>query len=446
MKKSLLCVLFLLASVSMFAQNPIFEGKNRKTRVTAESAIQIYTSNDELTDLLNDYLDEHPDFGYSIETVIVPSYDNSYIEELYSLEKNGQELPDIMVTDYAFEHEFTSGTFEEYCIPFEDLGIDEQTIKNSVAKYIYEICTNSSGKINGLSYNSNSCVFIYRRSIAKRYLGTDDPNKIAKAIGAGTGKWDAFMKVADKLAKKDIRIISSIDDLWRLYSASITTPWYTGNKLNIDPIAEEFMDMIYTLASNGAVKPVQQWSDEWFEDMQDSSNYGQCFGFFGPFWMVNYLIAPNTKSWDGDMDTFGDWAICEAPVTTYWGGTFIHVNKNVDEAKKEAIRKLIEYLALDASSDGFQTKQITSSSPNLPAITAVLKTNHEYSPVLNGQDMYEVFAKINNKARGFLPIDKQDQIEYNWLAAVKLYAFNGYSKEEAIYAFKENMSNIYGLR
>lgn len=440
MKKSLSLVLCLLLSASLFGQASNFFKKN-KAKSSERKTLKVYSYNEELSDFLEDFKSTHPDFEYNFEYYVVPydGYERALNEALNS--NNG---PDIFVTESDQTYKYTLGNSQKYCLPFEDLDIDVEQAKKDVARYVVEQGTNSKGKLVGLDYQASSGVFVYRRSMAIQVFGTDDPDEIEKIIGGGSGKWDKFLKAAEKLFYYDIRIVSSLEDLWRPVAAGAQKGWVQDGKLYIDPKREAFYDMAKTMYEKGYVNGTRQWTEEWFQDMRGSYDVSGCFGYFGPSWFINYVLAPFS---DGN-NSYGDWAICRSPVPFFWGTSTVHVSSSISKSKMSAAKEVIEYLTLDTSEHGGQYRIASgclSASEQTVPLTAVMENISSPNECLGYQDTARVFARINNDARGNLGCVNNDNINYNWLYAVYESIYYGETKKECIQKFRETVSQDFDL-
>lgn len=89
-----------------------------------------------------------------------------------------------------------------------------------------------SGKLKAVSWEADPGVFVYRRSIAKEVLGTDDPDKVQEAIS----DWNKFEEVAGKMKEKGYKMLSGYDDAYRVFSNNVSAPWVNANEeVVIDP-------------------------------------------------------------------------------------------------------------------------------------------------------------------------------------------------------------------
>ena len=92
-----------------------------------------------------------------------------------------------------------------------DIGLTDEDLKNQYS-YTQEIATDQSGKLKAVSWEADPGVFVYRRSIAKEVLGTDDPDKVQEAIS----DWNKFEEVAGKMKEKGYKMLSGYDDAYRV--------------------------------------------------------------------------------------------------------------------------------------------------------------------------------------------------------------------------------------
>ena len=302
--------------------------------MAADDVINVYAFTDEVPNMINKFVETHPDFGYTINPTIIATTDGAYQPALdQALAAGGDDAPDIYCAEAAFVLKYTQGDAAGYAMPYEDLGIDVDAELEAadIAQYSVDIGTNPDGKVVGLGYQATGGAFIYRRSIAQDVWGTDDPATISEKIGGGSGSWDQFFAAAEELKAKGYGIISGDGDLWHAVENSSDTGWIVDGKLNIDPKREAFLDLSKQLKDNDYHNDTQDWQDAWFADMKGEGTKG-IFGFFGPAWLINYTMAPNCGGEAVGEGTYGDWAVCESPIGFFWGGTWLLANKDTQKA------------------------------------------------------------------------------------------------------------------
>ena len=417
---------------------------------TGKEVIRVMSFTDEVPGMIQKYLDTHPEFPYTIETVIVATTDGLYQPALdQALAAGGSEAPDIYCAEAAFILKYAQGDASHYAAAYEDLGIDVDAALAAadIAQYTVDIGTNKDGKLVGLGYQATGGAFIYRRSVAEATWGTDDPAVVAEKIGGGSGSWDQFFKAAEELKAKGFGIISGDGDLWHAVENSSQKGWIVDGKLYIDPAREAFLDLSKTLKENKYHNDTQDWQDAWFADMKGVGEK-EVLGFFGPAWLINYTIAANCGDDEATAEregTYGDWAVCEPPIGFFWGGTWVLANKNTDKA--EAVGKIIEWITLDTSETGLQYMWANGTlngeggtKDSVASGTVMAKSNGELE-FLGGQNMFDTFVPANAYANGKNLTQYDETINSYWRDQVRAYTAGEKSRDQAIADFKQMVAD-----
>ena len=295
-----------------------------------------------------------------------------------------------------------------------------------------------------LSYEGTGAAFIYRRSIARDVWGTDDPEIIRDKIGPG---WDRFLEAAADLRARGYSIVSGYDEVWTPIRNSAELPWVVDGKLVIDPEYEAFLDLAKTLHGNRYTNGTRGWTDAWYMDMRDEGPR-KVFGYFGPSWMVNYIITGNCGGEKPGEGTYGDWAVCDPPVGFFWGGIWFFVNK--DSEYKEELGDLIRWITLDSSEEGFQYSMANGTffddGVRLAAASGTVMRNVSgETDFLGGQDMFEAFDRAARLANENYISRYDIAISSYWLDAARAYAEGGKSKEQVIAGFKQKFEDLMDI-
>ena len=428
------------------------EGPAEATNDPSVKTINVWAFTDEVPNMIQKYVDEHPDFDYEIKTTIIATTDGLYQPALdAALQAGGAEAPDIYCAEAAFILKYAQGDASSYAATYKELGIDvDKMIKDSnIASYSVEIGTRpSDGEVVGLGYQATGGAFIYRRSVAEATWGSDDPAVVKEKIGGGSGSWDQFWVAADELKAKGFGIISGDGDIWHAVENSSDKGWIVDGKLHIDPKREAFLDISKKLKDNDYHNDTQDWQDGWFADMK-GEGAKEVLGFFGPAWLINYTIAPNCGGEKVGEGTYGDWAICESPIGFFWGGTWVLANK--DSKVKAAVGDIIEWITLDASESGLQYNWANGTTfgeggtkDSVASGTVMDKSNGELE-FLGGQNMFDVFVPANAFANGKNLTQYDETINSCWRDVVRLYTAGELSREDAIAQFKTNVKEKLGL-
>ena len=436
MKKFIVLALALCMVLS-FAISASADGK---------TVINVMAFTDEVPGMISKYFEAHPDLAdkFDVNVTITATTDGLYQPALDQMLAAGEA--DIYAAEAAFILKYAQGDAADFAAAYEDLGIDVAALTEAadIAKYTIEIGTRpSDGKLVGLGYQATGGAFIYRRSIAKDVWGTDDPEFVAEKIGAGSGNWDAFFAAAAELKDKGYAIVSGDGDMWHAVENSSDAGWIVDGKLNIDPKREAFLDYSKELKDNGWHHDTQDWTEAWYADMTKD---GGVFGFFGPAWLINYVMAPNCGA--DDNSSYGDWAVSTSPVGFFWGGTWVLAGKSVIGTEKaEVIADIIKWITLDTDEESLQYKWANGTlngeggtKDTVASGVVMAKSNGEVE-FLGGQNMFDMFVPANAYASGSNMTQYDETINNWWRDAVRQYTAGNLSREDAINAFKQNVAD-----
>ena len=437
---------------------------------TGKQTINLYAFTDEVPKMVKRYIETHKDFGdkYEVKVTQIPTTNQEYQPALDAALKNGGV--DMFAAEAAFVKKYTQGDMSQYVASYEDLGIEDVAGKISsaeIAQYTVDIGS-KDGKVLGLGYQATGGAFIYRRSIAKDVWGTDDPAQIKDKVGPG---WDKFWAAAAELKAKGYGIVSGDGDVWHAVENASDAGWLTAdNKLYIDPKREEFLDISKQLTDKGWSNKTQDWTHAWYADMRDygganeeekdgekvvtkdetikTADTKKIFGFFGPAWLINYVIVNQVNGKAKGEGTFGDWAICESPVGFFWGGTWVMAGKNViGTDKQEVVADIIKWITLDTDEESLQYKWANGTlngeggtKDTVASGVVMAKSNGELD-FLAGQNMFDAFVPANAYANGKNMTQYDETINNWWRDAVRQYTAGNLSREDAISAFKQNVAD-----
>jgi len=422
-RKILIALAVLVIAVSMSSCKPK-QGSGK-----AEGTLIVWSFTDELKDMCDNYYGPtHPDV--TIEYSMTPT--DQFPNKLDPVLASGQGAPDVFALEAAFVRKYIESGL---LLDITDIA-DE--VRGKMLAYPIEVGT-YNGKVYGLSWQATPGAMFYRRSLAKQYLGTDDPAQV-QAMVANLGK---FLETAETLKEKSggkCVIVSSTGDMFMPFMGARKKPWVVDGKLNIDPAVLDYMDMVKTLKDKGYEGRQGQWSEGWFAGMKgelkdENGNAVEVFSYMLPTWGLHYVLKPNAP------DTSGDWAMCGGPAPYRWGGTWIAAYKGT---KNEAAAKdFIKYLATD---DGFLEQWAKDKGDFVSNMDVVNKIKDTYSePFLNGQNHYAAFAEMAKTVDGKLTQGTDQAIEGLFNEAVTAYMNGEKEKDQAIDDFKSQVSSQLGL-
>ncbi len=302
MKKVLVLVLamsMLLACIPAFAEAE--EGK----------VFNIYAWNEEFKGFFEKYY-EVPE-GITVNWVITPSDNGAYQQKLDEALLNQENAADddkvdmfLAEADYILKYAGSPFTQD-----IQALGV---TDFSNTYPYTVQAASDAEGVVKGVSFQCCPSALIYRRSIAKDVLGTDDPAEVQELLNS----WEKFNAVAADAAAKGYLMTSSFAETYRVFSNNTTSPWVNeNNELQFDDAIVAWMDQTEMFIENGYTLTSGIWDDETTAQMFAD---GKTMCFFGPAWYFNFCMG---NAQDPDKGCFGDWAICEGPQAHFWGGTWL---------------------------------------------------------------------------------------------------------------------------
>ena len=252
--------------------------------------------------------------GVTVNWIITPSDNGAYQQKLdEALLNQATAADDEKVDMFLAEADYIQKYVDsDYTQDITAMGV---TDFSNTYKYTVQAASDASGVVKGVSFQCCPSALIYRRSIAKDVLGTDDPAEVQAALDS----WDKFNAVAADAKAKGYYMTASFAETYRAFSNNCTTPWVNeNNELQFDDqilawIAqtEEFVANDYTLANSGIWD--QPKNDQMFAN-------GKTMCFFGPAWYFNFCMG---NAQDPEKGCSGDWAICEGPAAHFWGGTWL---------------------------------------------------------------------------------------------------------------------------
>ncbi len=416
LKRSLALLMMLFIALSVFACAPAPAAEPAAPAATAAPApaaataapapteqaegkvLNIYCWNTEFQDRFNAYYASKVPSDVKVNFVINPNKDNVYQNSLdEALLRQADAAADdkidifLVEADYALKYVNTDYTMDV----INGVGLTKDDLAQQY-KYTQDIVTDSKGVLKGSSWQATPGLFIYRRSIAKDVLGTDDPAQVQEALSS----WDKFDAVAAKAKEKGYFMLSGYDDAFRTFSNNISQPWVdANNKIHLDDNMLRWVDQTKMYTEKGYNNKTTLWNPEW---QADQGPKGKVFGFFYSTWGVNFTLLGNSlekpvaeggKAEVGN-GIYGDYAMCEGPQSYYWGGTWICAATGTDNIT--LVRDIMKTLTCDAKT----MKQITIDTQdytnNQAAMNELAASDIKFD-FLGGQNHIAMFAKVAPK-------------------------------------------------
>ncbi|MDD3240465.1 MAG: carbohydrate ABC transporter substrate-binding protein [Lachnospira sp.] len=333
----------------------------------------------------------------TVNFVVTPNENNAYQNALdAALLKQNEAPADEKIDMFLIEADYALKYVDsDYTLNVNDIGLTKDDVKDQY-QYTQDIVTDKNGVLKGVTWQATPGLFVYRRSIAKDVLGTDDPDKVQAALAT----WDKFDSVAAQASSKGYKMLSGYDDSYRVFSNNVSAPWVdANNKIQIDPNIMKWIDQTKTYTDKNYNNKSKLWDTTWAADQGPK---GQVFGFFYSTWGINFTLLGNaleTPEKEGGKQEvgngiFGDYATCTGPQSYYWGGTWLCAAAGTDNAN--LVKDIMQTLTCDATT----MKKITEDTQDYTNTVSGMQSlaNSDFkSAFLGGQNHIKLFAEAAPK-------------------------------------------------
>ena len=316
--------------------------------------------------------------GVTVDWIMNPSDGGVYQQKLDDT-LMGDEQVDMFLAEADYIQKYADS---EYTKDITAAGV---TDFSNAYEYTVKAASDANGVVKGVSFQCCPSALIYRRSIAKDVLGTDDPAEVQAKLDS----WEKFEAVAADAKAKGYYMTASFAETYRPFSNNCTSPWVDedGN-LQYDAQIEAWIAQTEDFINNGYTLTAGIWDDE--KNVQMFAD-GKTMCFFGPAWYFNFCMG---NAQDPEKGCSGDWAICEGPAAHFWGGTWMMAPVGTDNPTAVA-----EIMNLFLNDEEVCSKLVTEQNqfPNNKAVNAKFAEDESYgNDFLGGQNDIAVFSAMTD--------------------------------------------------
>lgn len=263
---------------------------------------------------------------------------------------------------------------------WEDLSKAPYNVdKSNILDYMIPKSVTDKGELVGLEVSPSVCGVAYRRDLAKKYLGTDDPGELEKMLP----DWNAVIKKSSEVQQasdKKVYMFAGLGDIKTILIGQNAVPFVDGNKLNLKASVGPMLSQLLEMKNKGVADTLEMWSPEWNSSFADGKH------IFYPFatWSDTWVIKAN------DKDGKGRWGAMKSPGGYFSDmGTIVAIPKKAKN--KDAAFAYINWCYLS-------DKGAMSNRDNLGYFNTMKSTykdaNFYTKPdeFYNGQDILKFFA------------------------------------------------------
>lgn len=318
---SVLCVVALFAGCTTQPVEPVDPVVTGSDKPEQGKVFNIYAWNEEFKGFFEKYYTV-PE-GVTVNWIINPSDGGVYQQKLdEALLAQANAAADDKIDMFLAEADYIQKYVDsDYTMSIDEIGYE---CVDTMYDYTIKAATDTrNGEVKGVSFQCCPAALIYRRSIAKDVLGTDDPAEVQAALS----DWTKFEAVAAEAKAKGYYMTASYAETYRTFSNNCTTAWVDAdNNLVFDEGINTWIAQTKNFVDNGYTLTAGVWDDEKNQQMFAT---GKTMCFFGPAWYFNFSMG---NAHDATNGCSGDWAICQGPQAYFWGGTWLLAATGSDNA------------------------------------------------------------------------------------------------------------------
>lgn len=416
------------------------------SKKTDKDTIVVWTLADDLDDMAKHYMEENE--GKTVDVVVIEPAD--YPTKVSTALDAGEKEPDIIVG----EPQMLESMFEaNYFADLDELGAKDY--EGKIVDYVWKVGQDADGVQRAISYQITPAGFYYRRDIAEKVFGTQDPEEIGKLFA----DYDTILQTAETLKQAGYKIFAS-DAETNYFSGD--EAWVVDGKLNVTQARYDYMDMCISLYQNEYTAFAAQWAAPWYQamsgpvplltaetqwgvgeegDVWDEEKFAEAtkdlpttevFAFGLPAWGVLTLR-------DHVGDTDGKWGVCAGPAYGFGGGTYIGISSLSE--KKDAAWDFVKYCTLTESTMEWWID--VSQGDTVSYIPTLEKHAEDENQTYGGQQLYKFWLE---QAEGidYSKVTKYDKVIGDaWGAAISSIKTGEKSKEDAVNEFYDAVASAY---
>ena len=381
-----------------------------------EGKLTIWTFFGQVEDMAKEFEKKYPDAD--VEVKVFPG--DQYQTKLLNVLQSGRDVPDIFDLERGYIDKFINSKF---ATNLSDMGA-EDLVKDYVP-YVQALGRDSKGDVKAISDHSSPGAFWYIKENAKKYLGTDDPEKISQMVDS----YDKIIELGKKVNKDSngkVHLISHFGDVYNI-EAYNTKPWVKDGKLTIDSAWKKNYEIQQEIFNNDVDSKLEFFSAGWGNAINDGSVVLTAM----PAWASFMVDNKNDKA----KDKFG---VARTPKGFYMGGTYRSIYEK--SPNKDLAYKFIEFIA----SKEWQQHNLELTG-NMPGLLTVYEDNLETykSPMFGDQNVLKPYYDTVKD----IPDYKSDKYGEEMLSKWRKVAGQGIKNNEDINSvikkFKKEVKNTF---
>ena len=418
-----------------------------ETASTGDQKLVIWTLAADLEQFADKFKEENPD----VETEVVVIAPADYPTKVEAALLGGATEPDVIVGEpQMLETMYEAGFFED----LNQAPYNAQDYAGQIVDYVWKVGQDADGIQRAISYQITPAGFYYRRDIATKVFGTDDPDEIGKLFA----DYPSIIEAGEKLKAAGYRIFAS-DAETNYFSGD--SAWVIDGVLNVSQARYDYMDMCVELYQKDLTAYAAQWAAPWYQAMSgpvpvltaetqwgtDDMNVwdAESFAAATEGMETTEVFAYGLPAWgvltmrDNVGETSGLWGVCSGPAYGFGGGTFIGVSSQSE--RKELAWEFVKFCTLNEDTADWWIEK--SQGDTVSLISALEKHADDENEVYGGEKLYAFWLK---QAEGidYSKVTKYDKaIGDAWSAAITAVKQGEKTKDEAVEEFYDQVAATY---
>jgi multiple sugar transport system substrate-binding protein len=334
--------------------------------------------------------------------------------------QSGDNVPDIFDLERGYIGKFIN---QPFVADLSAMGADE-LVKDYIP-YVSELGKSEDGKVRAISDHSSPGGFLYQREVAKKYLGTDDPEQISGMVDS----WEKIIQLGKQVYDKSggkVHLLSNTGDVFDI-EAYNTEPWVKDGKLNIDPKWKEFYDVRKQIRNNNGDAKLPFMSAGWGNALNDGSVVLTAM----PAW-ASFMIDNE----GGKMD--GKFGVAKTPHGFYVGGTYRSIY-----AKSENKDLAYEFIKFVAGPE-WQEYNLGKTG-NMPGNGAVYESQKDSykSPLLGDQKVMTSYYDLVKRIPPYKADKYSEEVLSKWRKVAGQGVTDNADYEKVLEDFKKELKAAF---
>jgi len=245
-------------------------------------------------------------------------------------------FPDIVALETAFVKRIVN--IQDGLEDLSSPPYNAEELTSKMIPFTVDVGRSNDGKIKALAFGAAPGAIGYKRDIARKYLGTDDPDAISEMLSSTEKIIETAKKLKENSGGK-VKLIPGMHELMRIYLGGRSQGWVVEDTLCIDPLMIEYVNLQKQLRDMGQDGGMEAWTPQWSKAVDDDTH----FMYAIPTWGIPYIIEINDTA---NKDT-GRWGLAKPTYPYFWGGTWYGVVKEAEPERKKLAWEFLKFLCTD---------------------------------------------------------------------------------------------------